>query len=50
MSEFNAVIKDIGHVTFDFSTIPMYQFHTIQHDAVEEMKKREHEIFEQLNT
>ena len=50
MSEFNAVIKDIGHVTFDFSAVPMYQLHTIQHVVVEEMKTREHKIFEQLNT
>ena len=48
--ELNVVVKDIGDVDFDFSVVPMYQLHTIQHVALEEMKTREHNIFDQLNS
>ena len=37
-SALNKVVKDLGDVAFDFSAIPMYQLHAIQHDIVEEMK------------
>ena len=43
--EHNVVIKDLDHVTFDFSVVLMNLLHTIRQGAVEEMKKREPEIF-----
>ena len=46
--EHNAMIKDIGHVCIDFSAIPMYLPHIIQHVALDELKERQHAVFEQL--
>ena len=42
------MIKDIAHVSVDFTVIPMFLLHNIQHVAVDEIKAREHAMFEHL--
>ena len=49
MPEYNAMIKDIGHVSLDFSAVLMYLLYSIQQTIVGEMKKRECVVFNQLN-
>ena len=48
MLENNTMIKDIGHVSLDFSIFLMYILHSIQQIEVEDMKKRERAMFDQL--
>ena len=47
-SKHNVVMKNLYHVTFDFSVVLMYLLHKIQHDPTEKMKTREREVFGQL--
>ena len=42
------MIKDIGHMSRDFSLVLMYLLHTIHHTTVEEMKTRKHVLFDLL--
>ena len=48
MPEHNTMIKGIYHVSLDFSVVLMYLLHSIQQNAVEDMKTREHVVFDQL--
>ena len=45
----NTMVKDISHVTMDFSTLSMYEMHDIHHVAVEKMKTKEHAFVNQVN-
>ena len=47
-TEYNAMIKDIGHVTFGFFVVPMCLLYTIQQTAVQEMKERENGLLGRL--
>ena len=46
--EHNTMIKDIGHVSVNFSVIPMFLLHNIQQAVVYEIKEREHYLVWQL--
>ena len=46
----NVMVKDIGHVTINFSTVLMYQVNANQRVAINKMKTREWEIYGKLNT
>ena len=48
--ELNVMVKDIGHVTINFSIVLMYQVHANWQVAVNKMKTREWVIYGKLNT
>ena len=50
IGEYNVMIKDIGHVTFEFFVVLMYLLHSIQQIALEEMKERDSGFLGQLKT
>ena len=46
--EDNNMIKDIGNVSVDFSVIPIFLLHNIQHATVDEIEARERVVVEKL--
>ena len=47
-TKLNAMAKSLGHVTIDFSTLPMYEVYAIRNVAVIEMKVREGKLVKKV--
>ena len=47
-SKLTNMVQDIAYVEVDWSVLPMFLLHNIQQDTIEEIKAREHTVYDQL--